>query len=104
MALRQKSTGARHGRLKNAVATLSMLAMVAGAGAGAYLGFLWGGLGVAFIGALVGCALGFGIIYGITNVIRQNSGLFTLLLTLAVIAAIAVALHALGSYFGFNPQ
>ncbi len=104
MVPRQKSTENRHGRLKNAVATLSMLAMAAGAAAGAYLGFLWAGLGAAFIGAIVGGALGFGIIYAVTNIIRQNSGLFTLLLTLVVIAAVAVGLHALGSYFGFNPQ
>jgi ABC-type Fe3+-siderophore transport system permease subunit len=104
MAQRQKSAGTRHGWLKNAVATLSMLAVAAGAAAGAYLGLLWGGLGVAFIGALIGGALGFGIIYAIANIIRQNSGLFTLLLTLVVIAAVAVGLHALGSHFGFNPQ
>ena len=103
MAPRQKSAGNRHGRLKNAVVTLAMLAMVAGAAAGVYLGFLWGGLGVAFIGALIGGALGFAIIYAVTNIIRQNSGLFTLLLTLVVITAVAVGLHALGSYFGFNP-
>lgn len=104
MAPRQKSTGNRHGPLKNAVATLSMLAIAAGAAAGAYIGFLWGGLGVGFIGALVGGALGFGIIYAVTNIIRQNSGLFTLLLTLLVIAAVAIGLHALGGYFGFNPR
>ncbi len=104
MAVRQRSTGNGHGTLKNAVATLSMLAMAAGAAAGAYLGFRWGGLGVAFVGALIGGALGFGIIYTVTNVIRQNSGLFTLLLTLLVIAAIALGLHALGGFLGFNPQ
>lgn len=104
MAPRGKASAGRNGRLKEAVATAGIVAILVGAGMGAYLGFGWGGLGAAFIGALVGGTFGFGVIYAITNVIRQNSQLFKLLLALIVIGGIAWALHMLGGTFGFNPK
>ena len=115
MAVREveKSSGRRqgrsvsagkHGRLREAVATIGLIAIFAGASVGAYTGFRWGGLGAAFIGALVGGGLGYALVYVITNVVRQNSRLFTLVLTLAVLGAIAWGLHWLGGSLGFNPK
>jgi len=99
-----KSTGSKHGWLREAVATVGMLVMAAGAMAGAYFGFIWAGLGAGFIGALAGGAVGFGIVALITNVVRQNSKLFTLLLALVVVGLIAWGLQSLGNVLGFNPK
>lgn len=101
---RKGASAGKHGRLREAVATIGLLAIIAGASAGIYLGAIWAGLGAAFIGGLVGAAVGYGLVYAITNVVRQNSGLFTLLLALAIIGAIAWGLHKLGGTLGFNPQ
>jgi len=99
-----KGGGSRHGWLREAVATVGILVMAAGAVAGAYLGFKWAGLGTAFLGALAGGAVGFGIVALITNIVRQNSKLFTLLLALAVVGLVTWALHALGDILGFKPN
>ncbi|MFM9941673.1 MAG: hypothetical protein ACKVP7_19490 [Hyphomicrobiaceae bacterium] len=100
----KRGASAKGGRLRDAVATVGMLAMAAGSIAGAYLGFRFGGLGAGFIGALAGGAIGFGLVYVITNVVRQNSKLFTLIIAMTVIGLIAWGLHALGSVLGFNPR
>ncbi len=100
----KRGASAKGGRLKEAVATVGLLAMAAGAIAGAYLGFRFGGLGASFIGTLAGAALGFGLIYVMTNVVRQNSKLFTLVIAVTAIGLIAWGLHALGGMLGFNPR
>lgn len=99
-----RSSGSKHGMLREAVATVGMLVMAAGAIAGAYLGFKWAGLGTAFLCALAGGAVGFGIVALITNIVRQNSKLFTLLLALTVVGLVAWGLHAFGEFLGFKPN
>ncbi len=100
---RTKSVRSR-GRLKEAVATFGMLAMAAGGVAGAYLGYRWGGLGVAFLGLLGGGAIGLGVVFFLTNVVRRNSKFFSVLATLVIIGLIAWALHALGLGLGLDPK
>lgn len=103
MAKSSKTGKAGHGMLKETVATLGLLAIVAGAAAGAWVGFLLGGLGAAFLAGLAGAALGYGIVYLLTNVVRQNSGLFIGLLALGTIGLVAWGLHAVGKALGVGP-
>lgn len=71
---------------------------------GAYLGYRSGGLGSGFVGLLLGAALGFGIVYVVTNLIRQNSKFFTLMAAALVLGLVVWGLHALGDGLGLNPK
>ena len=103
MAAGGKTSRGRKGAVKETVATVGVVAMAAGSLAGAYLGFRLAGLGAAFLGLLAGGAVGFGVIYLLTNVVRQNSRFFTLIAALVIIGLVAWGLHALGGALGFNP-
>ena len=103
MAETRKSQKSRKAKVEGAVATVGMIAMAVAGAAGAYLGFSAAGLGAGFVGLLAGGAVGFGIVYVLTNLVRQNSKLLTLLLALAIILVVAWGLHRLGAMLGLNP-
>lgn len=103
MTASRKPAKTAKAKVQGAVATVGMIAMAVAGAAGATLGFRAGGLGAAFIGLLAGAAVGFGIVYVLTNLVRQNSKLITLLVALGLIGLSAWGLHALGSLLGLNP-
>lgn len=90
--------------LRELVATVGLLIMVVGGMAGAYLGYRSGGLGAGFVGLLLGGAVGFGIVYVIANLIRQNSKFFTLVAALLALGLVVWGLHVLGDSLGLNPK
>lgn len=83
--------------------TISMVGIAAAAGVGAWLGFQSGGLGIAFLGLLLGGALGCFATYVLGNVLHEMMPLIRVLLVLGIIAATVYVLHLLGVTFGINP-
>jgi hypothetical protein len=84
--------------------TVSMVGIVAAAGAGAWIGFQSGGLGVAFAGLLLGGALGYFATYVLGKMLQEMMPLIRVLLVLAIIAATVYVLHLLGVSLGINPK
>jgi hypothetical protein len=83
--------------------TISMIGIVAAAVVGAWLGFQSGGLGIAFLGLLLGGALGYFATYVLGNVLHEMMPLIRVLLVLGLIAGTVYVLHLLGVTFGINP-
>ncbi len=83
--------------------TVSMVGIAAAAAAGAWLGFGAGGLGVAFLGLLLGGALGYFTTYVVGNMLQEMLPLIRVLLVLGIIGATVYVLHLLGVSFGINP-
>jgi ABC-type lipoprotein release transport system permease subunit len=84
--------------------TVSMVGIVAAAGAGARIGFQSGGLGVGFAGMLLGGALGYFATYVLGKMLQEMMPLIRVLLVLAIIAATVYVLHLLGVSLGINPK
>lgn len=84
--------------------TVSMVGIVAAAGAGAWIGFQSGGLGVGFAGMLLGGALGYFATYVLGRMLQEMMPLIRVLLVLAIIAATVYVLHLLGVSLGINPK
>ena len=104
-ATTQPRSGARHVPLWIRIfTTVSMVGIVAAAGAGAWIGFQSGGLGVAFAGLLLGGALGYFATYVLGKMLQEMMPLIRVLLVLAIIAATVYILHLLGVSLGINPK
>jgi hypothetical protein len=84
--------------------TIGMIGIVAAAAVGAWLGFQSGGLGIAFLGMLLGGALGYFATYVLGNVLQEMMPLIRVLLVLGIIAATVYVLHLLGVQLGINPR
>ena len=83
--------------------TVSMIGIAAAAAMGAWLGFQTGGLGIGFLGMLLGGGLGYFVTYVIGNMLTEMLPLIRVLLVLGIIAATVYVLHLLGVSLGINP-
>jgi len=83
--------------------TVSMIGIAAAAAVGAWLGFQTGGLGIGFLGLLLGGGLGYFVTYVIGNMLTEMLPLIRVLLVLGIIAATVYVLHLIGVSFGINP-
>ena len=83
--------------------TVSMVGIAAAAAVGAWLGFQSGGLGIAFLGLVLGGALGYFATYVVGNMLQEMLPLIRVLLVLGIIAATVYVLHLLGVSLGINP-
>ncbi len=84
--------------------TIGMIGIAAAAAVGAWLGFQSGGLGIAFLGMLLGGSLGYFATYVLGNVLHEMMPLIRVLLVLGIIAATVYVLHLLGVQLGINPR
>lgn len=84
--------------------TVSMVGILTAAAVGAWLGFQSGGLGIAFLGLLLGGALGYFATYVVGNMLKEMMPLIRVLLVLGIIAATVYVLHLLGVSLGINPS
>jgi predicted lipid-binding transport protein (Tim44 family) len=103
-ATKSKSTPRAAPLWMRVFSTVSMIGIAAAGAVGAWLGFQSGGLGIGFLGMLLGGALGYFATYVVGNMLQEMMPLIRVLLVLAIIAATVYILHLLGVSLGINPK